>query len=161
MMNKIMKLLIITLLLVVTNISLAADNELIRSKCRQTVIDYAHFADTRAMREYANLFTKNGVAIFRDGTFRGPDEIYARFAAMDKNTITRHLMSSIRIIPTGDNTATGISYLHLAIAATAEGHTGPLPAQNLLIQEYHDQFVMQDGNCKFTRRESIPIFVPE
>ena len=130
----------------------------IEDACTDLVLDYAYYRDRPDADAFADVFAEDAVLIVLDQEFVGRDAIAARLRDADSGPVYRHMMSTIRIFPAGDDKASGVSYV-----AVYSAPAGDLPrplGQPLAIGEYHDQFAHTPAGWKIQRREFVSVFAP-
>ncbi len=148
----------------------AADNELTalaarvqvledREEIRALILAYGQAHDHRDYRMFADLFASNGEWIGGFGTAVGPDAI---FALMDKNighnplpegSGTFHVMTNDQIVIDGDHASSVTKWLYL----TEGDDKAPKPTY---LGHYIDEFVRENGEWKFLRRQSVSDLSP-
>lgn len=108
--------------------------------CTDLVLDYALYRDQGDVEKYAGLFAEDAVLTVQGQRFSGRDSIRQRLLDAKGGPKTRHLMSTIRIVPKGTDRATGISYVTVYSAEGPEGAVLPV-AGFAIIGNYVDEFV--------------------
>ena len=129
------------------------------SACGQTANSYAYIRDRLMYEAYGNLFTDD--AVFAIGTA----EVVRRAAnigalkSRGASETTRHFITPVPMEVTGNDSATGISYLTLYATAGAPVAGKPLGiAGPAVVGEYHDEFRMTDAGCRFSARRVKLVF---
>ena len=163
-------LLLVTLSSVLTPLAgFAADTELQaleqriqaledREAIRTLILDYGTFHDHRDYRSLAALFAREGEWVSGMGSGKGPDGV---FKLMD-DTIghnplpdgsgTFHVLTNDRITVNGDRAEAVTKWMYV----TPGENGGP---DTVLLGHYNDQFIREDGQWKFLRREA-PVDLP-
>jgi uncharacterized protein (TIGR02246 family) len=129
-----------------------------REAIRALILAYGEAHDNRDYRSFAALFARNGEWVGGLGSARGPDAI---FELMD-GTIghnprpdgsgTYHVMTNDQIVIDGDRASATTKWMY--ITPGADG------APNMVfLGHYNDQFIREDGQWKFLRREA-PVDIP-
>ena len=130
------------------------------SSCTQIVQDYAWYLDhpgeksADAARKFADLFTEDAVLTltnskFVDETFVGHDAIMGRYLRNRDSTRFLHIMSNIRIVPTGEGTARGTNYVTVYMHPIG----GSMAEKSIkAIAEYRDEYRMTDEGCRISSR---------
>lgn len=124
-------------------------------QCRQRVIDYAYFWDQADAAGFAEVFTAEATLTLGGETFSGRDAIVQRMTA-DRGSTMRHLMSTVRITATGDDAASGVSYVTVYAAAPVDQGLPEADAFALLA-EYHDRFRITADDCRIVERTLVPV----
>jgi len=89
---------------------------------------------------------------------QGREAIEQRVADAKNGPTLRHMMSTIRIVPTDKDRASGVSYV--TVYSSPAG-TLPLPLSEFsALGEYHDEFVRTVDGWKIQSRQFIPVFLP-
>ena len=127
--------------------------------CTRINHDYALARDNADKEAFENLFAEDAVFTMQGEAFVGRDEIVARLDLSDAQTFARLLITSVDIDPTGAETATGVTYFIMFMAAGDA--TPPITDYTLFMGEYHDSYALTPEGCKFTSRETKPLFVGE
>lgn len=125
--------------------------------CTTTLHEYAQRRDQLDAEGYANLFTEDGVFVFKGQAFTGRKAIAKRLEASDKTLTTRHLVGSIVITPNQQGPITARSYVQVYQAKTSD-QEGPVAVEKTIFAEYHDTLKMQDKRCLIQRRETHIVF---
>ena len=119
-----------------------------REGIRDTIAQYAHYADSGRFDALAALFTADGVLEIPDHVLSGRAAIRAFLSDMRSNLATtlaapliRHHVSSVAIIVSGQDRAEARSYF-LAITAAGPDHWG----------RYRDELVLVGDRWLFRRR---------
>lgn len=130
--------------------------------CQQLVYDYAYYRDQNDAEKWANVFSKDGV--FNMGgmsEFKGRETL-AQHVIDDPNSakIHRHMMTTVRITPIDEKSATGISYVMVLGGAASNTDTLPTPLGGIdVMVEYHDKFSLTDEGWKIANREAKLVFI--
>ena len=129
-----------------------------REAIRALILAYGQAHDHRDYRTLADLFASNGEWVGGLGTAKGPDAI---FELMDRTighnprpegSGTFHIMANERIQIDGDRATARTQWIYLA--------PGDDRAPRMVyLGHYDDQFVREDGQWKFLRREA-PLDIP-
>jgi ketosteroid isomerase-like protein len=130
----------------------------IEDACKNLVLDYAVFRDRQDAASYANLFAEDAELSVLDDRFVGRTAIHQRLIESRGKETTRHLMSTIRISVEDEDNATGISYVRIYASPAGEL---PMAAAQKVVGEYHDRFERTADGWKISRREFVPVFMPE
>ncbi len=129
-----------------------------RKACTDLVLDYAYYRDRPDAAGVANLFTEDARMTVLGQTFEGRQAIHDRIVAGADGPIFRHMMSTIRIFPQDEATATGVSYVTVYNAPRGEG---PQPVERFAgVGEYHDKFVRTADGWRIAEREFVLVFTP-
>lgn len=124
-----------------------------REAIRALIMAYGHAHDHRDYKTFASLFASNGEWVGGLGSAKGPEAI---FALMDKTighkpvaegSGTVHLMTNDQIVIDGDRASAVTKWLYLVPA-----EDGSPRAQ--ILGHYIDQFIRENGEWKFLRREA-------
>ena len=121
--------------------------------------DYALARDRADKDRFAALFTEDAVFTIQGAEFVGRDRIASRVEPDNAGNFARLLVTSIDISPIDAQTATGVTYFIMFMASGDP--TPPISAYTLFMGEYHDRYAMTPDGCKFTRRETVPLFAGE
>jgi len=130
----------------------------VEDACTDLVLDYAYYRDRPDAEAFADVFADDAVLVVLGQEFVGREAIAARLRNAGSGPVYRHMMSTIRITPVGDDKASGVSYV-----AVYSASAGDLPrplGQPLAIGEYHDQFARTPAGWKIQRREFVSVFAP-
>ena len=139
-------------------LSTAQEREIIFD-CQQLVTDYAYYRDLRDADEFAELFTEDARMYARGHWNEGRQALRDHVNGDDMDTVSMHLMTTIKIIPQDEISATGISYVAVAHKPKAEDESAPVPLDNfVVVGKYHDVFVLTDDGWKISERIFRPIF---
>ena len=126
--------------------------------CEQAVLDYAYYRDRPDADNVAKLFTSDGTFKMAQDVFSGRDAIHQRIKDAEGGPVFRHMMSTIHIEQSGEDTARGVSYATVYLAPPGEL---PITITDFAaLGEYHDEFVRQGEGCLIRNREFIQVFVP-
>jgi len=130
-----------------------------REAIRALILAYGQAHDHRDYRMYASLFATNGEWIGGLGSAKGPDAI---FALMDKSighnplpegSGTFHVLTNDQIVIDGDRASATTKWLYI----TAADDNSPKPT---FLGHYDDQFIRENGQWKFLRRQSLSDISP-
>lgn len=130
-----------------------------REAIRALILAYGQAHDHRDYRTFASLFAENGEWIGGLGSAKGPAAI---FALMDKSighrplpegSGTFHVMTNEQIEIHGDRASSTTKWLYL----TRGDDDTPKPTY---LGHYDDQFVRENGQWKFLRRQSFSDISP-
>jgi uncharacterized protein (TIGR02246 family) len=129
-----------------------------REAIRALILAYGQAHDHRDYRTFANLFASNGEWVGGLGSAKGPQAI---FELMDKTighnplpngSGTFHVMTNDQIRIDGDRASATTKWIYIT--------PGPDNAPRLVyLGHYDDQFVRENGEWKFLRREA-PADIP-
>ncbi len=120
---------------------------------------YAFARDTSDVNSYLSLFTEDAEFIITGESFKGSEKIKQRILDDRGKTFGRLLITSIDIMPVDEITATGITYFIMFLTTASRADSRPIESYNLFMGEYHDTYRMTNEGCKFTRRETRPLFM--
>ena len=134
-------------------------HERLIAACTRINHDYALARDTADRETFETLFAEDAVFTMQGEAFVGRDRIVARLDLSDARTFARLLITSVDITPTDAETATGVTYFIMFMAA--DDPTPPITEYTLFMGEYHDSYALTPDGCKFTSRETKPLFVGE
>ena len=130
-----------------------------REDIRALILAYGWAHDHRDYKTFASLFATNGEWIGGFGSAKGPDAI---FALMDKNighhplpegSGTFHVLTNDQIEIDGDRASATTKWLYI----TAGDDNAPKPTY---LGHYDDQFIRENGEWKFLRRQSFSDISP-
>jgi uncharacterized protein (TIGR02246 family) len=130
-----------------------------REAIRALILAYGQAHDHRDYRTFADLFATDGEWIGGLGSAKGPDGI---FALMDESighnplpdgSGTFHVMTNDQIRIEGDRATATTKWLYI----TPGDDNSP---KLTYLGHYDDQFVREDGQWKFLRRQSISDISP-
>ena len=134
-------------------------HERLIAACTQINHDYALARDNADKEAFETLFAEDAVFTMQGESFVGRDQIVARLDLSDAQTFARLLITSVDITPTGEVTATGVTYFMMFMAGGDPAP--PITEYTLFMGEYHDSYALTPDGCKFTSRETRPLFVGE
>jgi uncharacterized protein (TIGR02246 family) len=129
-----------------------------REAIRALILAYGQAHDHRDYRTFANLFASNGEWVGGLGTAKGPQAI---FELMDKTighnplpngSGTYHVMTNDQIKIDGDRASAATKWIYIT---PGESNKPTL----VYLGHYDDQFVRENGEWKFLRREA-PADIP-
>ena len=120
-----------------------------REQIRDLVAAYAHCADSGRFDELAALFAADGVLETPDGRqHTGSDAVRAflggtktQLAAATATPLIRHHVSTLHIVVTQRDEATGAAYFFV-VTERGPDHWG----------RYRDRYVLRDGHWRFAHR---------
>jgi len=124
-----------------------------REDIRALILAYGTAHDHRDYRTFASLFAKEGEWVGGLGSAKGPDAI---FELMDRTighdpkpngSGTYHVMTNDQIKIDGDRASATTKWIYL----TAGADNAP---RMVFLGHYDDQFVRENGEWKFLRREA-------
>jgi uncharacterized protein (TIGR02246 family) len=130
-----------------------------REAIRALIYAYGQAHDHRDYRTFASLFATDGEWIGGLGSAKGPEAI---FALMDKSighnplpngSGTIHVMTNDQIKIDGDRASSVTKWLYL----TPSEDNSPRPT---FLGHYVDQFIRENGEWKFLRRQSVSDISP-
>ncbi|MDH3642136.1 MAG: nuclear transport factor 2 family protein [Gammaproteobacteria bacterium] len=134
----------------------------VESACRSLVIDYAYYRDRLDADNYAAVFAKDAVLSVLGNEYSGRETIRQRLVNLletEGKPISRHMMSTIKIIPIDANAAHGVSYVKVYVEPPNDER--PVATNGYVsVGEYHDIFTRTDDGWKIARREYKPILEP-
>jgi uncharacterized protein (TIGR02246 family) len=129
-----------------------------REAIRALILAYGEAHDHRDYRTFANLFASNGEWVGGLGSAKGPEAI---FELMDRTighdpkpngSGTYHVMTNEQIEIDGDRASATTKWLYVT---PGESNTPTL----VFLGRYLDEFVRENGEWKFLRREA-PADIP-
>lgn len=140
--------------------SLAARVQLLedREAIRALILAYGAAHDNRDYRTFANLFASNGEWVGGLGSAQGPQAI---FELMDRTighdpqpngSGTYHVMTNEQIVIDGDTASATTKWIYITPSDANE-------PRMVYLGHYDDQFVRENGEWKFLRREA-PADIP-
>ena len=144
---------IFALALVTAPASFAADKGA-QDLCRETGLLYAHYSDTGQREKFGELFVEDGVLI-TGGQPRYPAQVITEADRQPRTT--RHVVSN-HIVREDDGEITGTSYFIFFFNAEVSDAALPMTGQPAAMGVYHDVYTVEDGKCKFKRREAKASF---
>jgi uncharacterized protein (TIGR02246 family) len=124
-----------------------------REAIRALILAYGTAHDHRDYKTFASLFAKEGEWVGGLGSAKGPEAI---FELMDRTighdpkpngSGTYHVMTNDQIVITGDRASATTKWIYL----TPSPENTPRMA---LLGHYDDQFIRENGEWKFLRREA-------
>jgi hypothetical protein len=128
-------------------------------ECQQLVTDYAYYRDLRDADKVAELFTEDARMLARGHWNEGRQALRDHVNGDDMDTVSMHLMTTIKIMPQDEKSATGISYAAVAHEAKAEGESAAALLDNFaVVGKYHDTFVLTNDGWKISERIFRPVF---
>jgi uncharacterized protein (TIGR02246 family) len=129
-----------------------------REEIRALIMAYGQAHDNRDYRTFANLFASNGEWVGGLGSAKGPQAI---FELMDRTighnpqpngSGTYHVMTNDQIKVDGDRASSTTKWLYVT---PGENNTPTL----VFLGRYVDEFIRENGEWKFLRREA-PADIP-
>jgi uncharacterized protein (TIGR02246 family) len=129
-----------------------------REAIRALILAYGQAHDHRDYRTFSNLFASNGEWVGGLGSAKGPEAI---FALMDRTighdpkpngSGTYHVMTNDQIEIDGDRASATTKWIYIT---PGENNTPTL----VFLGRYLDEFVRENGDWKFLRREA-PADIP-
>jgi uncharacterized protein (TIGR02246 family) len=129
-----------------------------REEIRALIMAYGQAHDNRDYRTFSNLFASNGEWVGGLGSAKGPQAI---FELMDRTighnpqpngSGTYHVMTNDQIKVDGDRASSTTKWLYVT---PGENNTPTL----VFLGRYVDEFVRENGEWKFLRREA-PADIP-
>lgn len=134
----------------------AADKREIIFDCTLLVHDYAYYRDLRDPESFANLFTDDARMTVRGEWIGGRKALVDHVLGDDPNDVSMHMVSTVKITPVDENSATGVTY-----AAVAHGLKGEAPAtleSFEVIGQYFDKFANTEDGWKISERVFTVIY---
>lgn len=130
----------------------AADRAAIEAACTRVIVDYCHSIDSFDDARMVQLFAQDGEWV-RPGQapLCGKGQIAAYMAGRDRSITMRHMTSNIRIDVQDATHAVGRTYWTLYRQSSSTPVAQALTPFS--VGEYHDAFVLEDGQWCFQRRE--------
>jgi ketosteroid isomerase-like protein len=129
------------------------------TQCQQLVTDYAYYRDLRDANSVAELFAEDARMLARGHWSEGRQAIRDHVNGDDMNTVSMHLITTIKIMPQDDNSATGVTY---AAVAHEPKNTDPAAPTELhdfaVVGKYFDTFTRTDEGWKISERIFKPVF---
>lgn len=130
----------------------------IQTACAMLVARYAHLADQREHRAFAELFTPDGEWIRPGMHMRGREEIFRFMDARPAQALTRHVVGSIFIEALDVDHARGVSYTTVYRERNFQGRL-PVPlTQPEMVVDYHDDYVRIHGRWHIAKRQASVVF---
>jgi hypothetical protein len=129
--------------------------------CTSINHDYALARDHADREAYADLFTSDAEFIMQGETFAGIERILERIGPGNSQRFARLLVTTVDISPIDTTTATGITYFIMYMAMESGEPGLPITSFQTFMGEYHDEYKLTADGCKFTRRETKPLFIGE
>ena len=129
-----------------------------REAIRELILAYGAAHDKRDYRTFANLFARNGEWVGGLGSAKGPDAIFELMNRTighnpsPEGSGTFHVMANERIQIDGDRASAVTKWIYL----TPGDDDAP---RIVFLGHYDDEFVREDGEWKFLRREA-PLDIP-
>ncbi len=128
-------------------------------ECQQLVTDYAYYRDLRDADKFADLFTEDARMQARGKWNVGRQAMRDHVNGDDMNTVSLHLMTTIKIMPLHEKAATGVSYVAVAHEARGEDESAPVPLDAfVVVGRYFDTFRLTDKGWKISERVFKPTF---
>ena len=122
---------------------------------------YALARDHADQKAYADLFTSDAEFIMQGESFAGIERILERIGSGNSQNFARLLITTVDISPIDATTATGVTYFIMYMAAESGEPKLPITKFQVFMGEYHDEYKLTADGCKFTRRETKPLFIGE
>jgi uncharacterized protein (TIGR02246 family) len=141
--------------------SLAARIQILedREEIRALILAYGQAHDHRDYRTFASLFAANGEWIGGLGSAQGPEAIFALLDdtighdPQPEGSGTFHVMTNEQIDIDGDRASATTKWLYI----TPSEDNSPKPTY---LGHYDDQFIRENGEWKFLRRQSVSDISP-
>ena len=130
-----------------------------REEIRALILAYGQAHDHRDYRTFADLFATNGEWIGGLGSAKGPAAIFELMDSsighnpLPQGSGTVHVMSNFQIKVDGDRASATTKWLYL----TPADDDSPRPT---FLGHYNDEFIRENGEWKFLRRESVSDISP-
>lgn len=130
-----------------------------REAIRALILAYGQAHDHRDYRTFASLFAREGEWIGGLGSAKGPEAIFALLdEAIGHNPLpdgsgTFHVMTNDQIVIDGDRASATTKWLYIT---PADDDTPKLT----YLGHYDDQFIRENGEWKFLRRQSFSDISP-
>jgi hypothetical protein len=134
------------------------DDQQLVAACTRINHDYALARDHANKEEYAKLFTDDAEFVMQGETFTGNGQIVDRLNGDNSRNFARLLITTVDISPINATTATGVTYFVMYMAIDAANPTPPITKFMVFMGEYHDNYTLTTDGCKFSRRETRPLF---
>jgi hypothetical protein len=134
------------------------DHRQLIGACTKINHDYALARDKADEEAYANLFTGDAKFVMQGETFTGTEQIVARLGDPDTRNFARLLITTVDVSPIDATTATGVTYFIMYMAIDDPDPTPPITKFMVFMGEYHDEYKLTEDGCKFSRRETKPLF---
>lgn len=136
----------------------AAEKEAMAT-CMRLNMDYSYYRDHGDAKSYAALFTENGVQQLASSVLKGRKAIEEEAAARMKGTVSRHVLTNIRINLLDSTHADGVAYISFYIGKGSIDNGRPLEMDGpYLVGEYHDTYVKTKDGWRFASRKLVPVF---
>jgi ketosteroid isomerase-like protein len=128
--------------------------------CEQLSYDYAKAWDHNDAEGFADLFTADALLVLPGNRrMQGREAILQGQHDRDSAFEMRHLITNVYVDMESDDQGSGITYVLVFGESRPEDAQGPLATQGIrAVAEYHDQFVIEDGVCRFFERLTVPVF---
>lgn len=129
-----------------------------REAIRDLILTYGAAHDNRDYRTFANLFAREGEWIGGLGSAKGPEAIFELMNRTighnprPEGSGTFHIMANERIEIDGDRATARTQWLYIAPGSDRA-------PRMVYLGHYDDEFVREDGQWKFLRREA-PLDIP-
>lgn len=131
----------------------------IRLEIQQLVDDYAIYRDNLDAKNYANLFTEDGVLIVRGNEYQGREILYQRMLDADTSRVSMHVMSSSQITIIDRNNATGVHYAAVYTGSPTDNPGQPIPVRGFaILGQYRDNYARTAEGWKISERKMQPVF---
>lgn len=150
----------ILLMISTANAELTAEQEReIIFDCTQLVNTYAYYRDLRDPEMVASVFTEDARMRARGQWNEGREGIEAHVRSDNPETITMHMITTVKIMPIDENNATGVSYFAVANELKGDG-TRPASMQSFTaVGKYLDTFVRTEDGWKIAERMDSATFL--
>jgi len=129
-----------------------------REAIRRLIIAYGTAHDHRDYRMFASLFAREGEWVSGMGSAKGPDAIFKLMDEtighnpMPEGSGTFHLLTNDEIDIDGDRASAVTRWLYMT-----PGEDGA--PRTTILGHYNDEFIRENGQWKFLRREA-PVDLP-
>lgn len=135
----------------------SAQRMLIERACERLVIDYCHLTDRHRTQEMARLFAHQAEFVGSRRSTTGREAIIDGFLVLHGGKrVVQHVVTGIAVDVVDETHACGSSYFAKYEAFDVEP---PAPAEApLYLGRYLDEFVLEDDQWRFSRREVLVDF---
>ena len=125
--------------------------------CERLIIEYCHLTDSHETDKLMELFAEHAQIVGSRDSFVGSEAIGRAFKNLHQvDRVVQHVVSGIAITVTAPGRAVGKCYFAKYEAFDVER---PAPAEApLYLGRYLDEFIVQEDQWKFSRREVIVDF---
>ena len=130
-----------------------------REDIRALILAYGQAHDHRDYRMFSNLFASTGEWVGGLGTAQGPEAIFALLDdtighnPLPDGSGTYHVMTNEQIIVDGDRASSTTKWIYI----TPADDDSP---KFTYLGHYDDQFIRENGEWKFLRRQSVSDISP-